>query len=114
MSIVDSASWWGILNYRYNDIVAILHRFLPMGDFAHAVPGDSATPVKVDSLGNPINGTRDFNEAVQKKDAPRVLAYLNGAWWHAPDKQWIHTIPSWSALCDLCSENWVFDEEEEE
>lgn len=111
--INDQESWWAALNANFENIVAILHRFLPMEDPAHTGPGDAETPLRTDSLGSTISGTRDFNEAARDKDALRTLAYLKGAWRCAPDKPWIHSLPSWGVLCDLCSEDWVFYEEEQ-
>lgn len=34
---------------------------------------------------------------------------LQTAWENAPDQPWIHSIPGWHVLCDLCSD-YVFGE----
>lgn len=36
-------------------------------------------------------------------------AILQKAWDNAPDKGWIHDLPGWHLLCDLCSD-WMFGE----
>jgi len=52
----------------------------------------------------------DFISAKANNNHVGCYAYLNRLWEVAPDKAWIHTINGWGALCDLCSEMWVFDE----
>ena len=42
-----------------------------------------------------------------------IASIVHQAWADAPDKPWIHFIPGWHALCDLCSEDYVLDETEE-
>ena len=39
-----------------------------------------------------------------------IASVLHQAWSDAPDKPWIHSIPGWHVLCDLCSEDYVLDE----
>ena len=36
-----------------------------------------------------------------------IASIFHQAWADAPDKPWIHSIPGWHALCDLCSEDYV-------
>ena len=33
-----------------------------------------------------------------------LARYLHEAWWRAPDREEIHSIPNWCLLCDLLSE----------
>ena len=42
-----------------------------------------------------------------------IASILHQAWSDAPDSPWIHSIPGWNVLCDLCSEDYVLDETEE-
>ena len=39
-----------------------------------------------------------------------IASIFHQAWSDAPDRPWIHSIPGWNALCDLCSEDYVLDE----
>ena len=39
-----------------------------------------------------------------------IASIFHQAWADAPDKPWIHFIPGWYVLCDLCSEDYVLDE----
>ena len=47
----------------------------------------------------------------EEKYSEKLFSYLNSSWFHAPEKG-CREIPGWFVLCDLCSENWVFYEEE--
>ena len=39
-----------------------------------------------------------------------IASIFHQAWRDAPDKPWIHSIPGWHVLCDLCSEDYILDE----
>ena len=39
-----------------------------------------------------------------------IAPIFHQAWADAPDRPWIHSIPGWHALCDLCSEDYVLYE----
>ena len=39
-----------------------------------------------------------------------IASIFHQAWADAPDKPWIHSIPGWHVLCDLCIEDYVLDE----
>ena len=39
-----------------------------------------------------------------------IASIFHQAWSDAPDRPWIHSIPGWNALCDLCSEDYILDE----
>lgn len=45
---------------------------------------------------------------------PKLASVFNDAWFNAPDRPSIHSIPAWHVLCDLCSESYVLSEEENE
>lgn len=54
-----------------------------------------------------------LNEAAQSRDGKKAQELLNKCWFAAPDSPVIHSWPNWGNLCDLCSEAWVFYEDEE-
>lgn len=43
----------------------------------------------------------------------QAARYMQRIWETMPDDPSIHNLPRWYLLCDLCSEAWVFEEEEE-
>ena len=42
-----------------------------------------------------------------------IASVLPRVWSDAPDRLWIHSIPGWDVLCDLCSEDYVLYEDGE-
>jgi hypothetical protein len=48
-----------------------------------------------------------------KQDKNRDLVdWFNATWASAPDDGYIHLIPAWYQLCDLCSESYLLYEEQ--
>jgi len=43
-----------------------------------------------------------------------AVEWLQKLWEAAPDAPVIHTWEGWHSLCDLCSEKWVFEENDYE
>jgi len=50
-------------------------------------------------------------EMLREKRSPNIVHYFDWVWGVAPDRPYIHEWAGWFALCDLCSESWVFEEE---
>ena len=46
----------------------------------------------------------EWHEICHSSDPNKIGKFLQLAWEKAPDKAWIHSIPSWGILCDLCSD----------
>jgi len=107
IEIESKSDWWETLEKNWVQILQILERFLPMSDIAFEDPGNAMSKPLVG-----ITGYVDVEKAKEASDHSKLLKYLNGAWFSAPDRKWIHSIPGWSTLCDLCSESWVFDDKE--
>jgi hypothetical protein len=42
----------------------------------------------------------------------KLIEFFHLAWYHAPDVGYIHAIPGWPILCDLCSEDELVRPEE--
>lgn len=92
--------WWRVTEDCWPHLVNIMERFLPMGEFQNL---DGTL------LGVPLREYVTTMFERRDADIPRIL---NAAWGAAPDQPSIHSIPRWNVLCDLCSEEWVFEENE--
>jgi len=83
--INNKEDWWNVLNICHKDIcktISIIYEpFLSV-----------------------------FCRVCQEKDEEAIIKILNEVWWKAPDDPIIFEYPAWDAICDLCSESWVFDE----
>jgi len=73
------------------------------------------------TIGSMKNGKRlgfsvqeQIEKAKKEKNWKFLCKLLNAFWHSAPDEQYIHTIPGWSILCELCSEDWVFYNRQEQ
>lgn len=47
----------------------------------------------------------------EEKDHEKLSLLFQQTWGNAPDTPLLSKIPGWWALCDLCSESWVFDDD---
>ena len=105
MLINTQQDWWNLLDNNWTHITG------PLVDELNIQLGSDATE-DLTINGKTIGMTciEDLEQARSNKDWSRILSYFNAFWIHAPDEPWIHTIPGWGALCDLCSEYWVFEE----
>jgi hypothetical protein len=104
-------NWWQQLDSRWDDLYDIFCRFLPMWEpvwkcesIAKLCGIDSSQPVTVEGALHRVKGSRN-HEAMG--------AFLFAAWERAPDNPSIHGIRGWNCLCDLCSEQHVFDQQME-
>jgi len=78
--------WWSLLKQYRPELEDIIKRFSPEYSIS-------------------------FGNAIGRHDSSMLLTIMNDAWWKAPDSPEIHRIPGWSALCSLCSENYLVQPE---
>lgn len=132
MNIKTPQDWWAALDEHWPHVCAIVYHFarspetkqIPEvdGNFGpdDVVFGVKVVPVSVgfDTLGfdeAQPEGIKLGTWCEQLKrdwDHRPLINVLNKAWALAPDAPWIHEMPGWDILCDLCSEGWVFDLED--
>lgn len=91
--------WWANVDEWWAELLAIVERFVKL---------DKPVEEKGKLLG--INGYVHMAELKQARD-PRLVGYFDAAWCNAPDNGSIHSLHGWMVMCDLCSEQWVFDGE---
>ena len=94
--------WWQSLSEHWPNLLSILHRYIGMDDLESIDGKLTVEPRSVEI------------ETMKLNKNPDLIRYLNAAWWNAPDKPWIHNIPGWGILCDLCSEEYLLHDEEYE
>lgn len=108
MIIKTPEDWWnGVLN-NWSDIVTIFENCgAPLGDHWWS-EGIGQEPTFHDQVFLAM-----LTDLRDKRDHQGLHRWLNLCWLAAPDKSYIHHWPSWGLFCDLCSENWVFEPEQE-
>lgn len=109
--IETPADWWKVLEDHWNDIQQCF-----------ALCGAPMTLEEegywwADSFGGEVirhdkSLIRTLEDARKYHDNEMMARLLNACWIAAPDSRKIHGWPSWHVLCDLCSEEWVFEPEE--
>ena len=53
----------------------------------------------------------DVITSLKETHSTELVEYFNKTWASAPDTGYIHAIPAWHILCDLCSESIVLYED---
>ena len=106
-SIKTPADWWEALDAEWDDLVAIVAHKIDLSHAAYMPPGkDEArggTPT-----GRTISAELDYLRTNRTAKAAWALGrYFNAAWGMASDA-YAWSVPGWGTLCDLCSEEWVF------
>jgi len=91
--------WWKLVDDNWVDLLEILGRFLPMS-------GNEDIDQKI--LVNPLY--LEIEKIKTNKDS-KLARYFQAAWFAAPDVSSLHGIPGWLLLCDLCSEDYLVNED---
>lgn len=104
MSICCLEDWWETVEKRWDDLVYTASICLDL-------TAQATTDLKADS--HPIGKTilQDMLDCKKdRKDGRRLRTYFFAIWDSAPDSRQIHSYPAWTELCELLSEDWVFEE----
>ena len=100
--IKTKEDWWNALNKHWANIFDIMWKYLPMS-VTEKIKDGEVVPNGTIALGQTI-------ERLKTNQNPEICRYLFAAWDAAPDREYIHSNPSWGVLCDLLSEEWVLNE----
>ena len=110
MATIDNAAdWWETLANQWDNILGIIAHVMDTDHIAYQTPGDASSPPLTQTIMEDL-------VACKKTQTPesghRLCRYLNGAWGLASDA-YAWSVPGWGDFCDLCSEEWVFNEDAE-
>ena len=109
MAIQNKDDWWELVDTHWQNLIEIFGMFLPMYKPA---PKSLYTEVSETNPQVAKNSWLDVERCKHERDNEKLRQYLFAAWESAPDNHSIHSIASWGVLCDLLSEDWVFQPEE--
>ena len=96
--------YWGLVNHKWDDILRILNDQLDLGALAFEIPGDPESPITHRTVLEELL-------ILKRTQDPKIVRYFNAAWGMASES-YCWSKPSWGQFCDLCSEEWVLNEEE--
>jgi hypothetical protein len=95
----NKKQWWKLVDEFWPQLLGLMNRWLGMTD-------------NEDIDGNITECQRSEEIAKMKQERnPRLASYFQGTWMNAPDIAGLDEIPGWALLCDLCSESYVLEEE---
>ncbi len=125
MRIESQEDWWNALNDNWYHLVHLVDNWHPTTkaeykqQIGFAITAEMAEKAcnadrieiakKEEGLESP--GVR-FYKAREAKDPQALGQLLSATWFGIPESISAHSLPGFGVLCDLCSENWVFHEEE--
>jgi len=97
--------WWERLERDWPQLLRIMERFLPLDSSVDLIND----PGSIDIRNVPSDQIlRERIEELKEAQDPKLIFYMNAAWWFAPDDPGIHLIPKWGAMCDLLSDEPIF------
>ncbi len=101
--ITNKETYWQTVDLHWDNLLKIIGHHLNLADFAYENPGQSNSP---------LTGKSVLDEIIYSKQTrnQKLVRYFNGVWCLASESYAKSRVPSWGVLCDLCSEEWVFDE----
>lgn len=103
--------WWRSLEEHLDDVRSLIRQFHPT---YHRVKNLPITASVAEAVCEKVReGVREnypedpmvtFDLALTNKDGAIILQVLNQTWFGIPESRDAHSLPSFHAFCDLCSE----------
>jgi hypothetical protein len=98
--------WWQAVEEQWAWLVVILGTWLDFQGLAYDTPGDPTSQM------TGRNVVEELEHLKQTRDSRRLARYFFAAWDTASETYAKSRPPGWNTLCDLLSEEWVFEGEE--
>ena len=109
MTINVEQDWWDQLKNNLGDILVVIKDQMDLNHPAYQTPGNENSPM----TGRTI--LEEINFLIKRKDR-KIVRYLHATWMLATESYARNprSIAGWSAICDLCSEEWALYPDEPE
>lgn len=105
MQIDSLEAWWNAVDEKWEYLTEIVFHHFDYSAMAYEVPCDSSSKPTGRTLSEELDWLRGNRDE-------RLHSYFNKSWCLASDA-YAYSVPYWGLFCDLCSESWVFQTEEE-
>lgn len=127
MRIESKDDWWAALEKYWEQLMGMVDIYHPASKNEPSLKQLAALPITASAPEKACTAVRAniaaeeselespsvrFAKARSVKDHETLGNLLSATWFGIPESMGAHSIPGFGVLCDLCSENWVFDEEE--
>ena len=103
----NKEEWWELVDENWGQLIGIMWAYLPLHTPQKIYEGEERFSLYSNDT------MREVVEKAKNDRDPILARYLSACWEAAPDDRSIHSIPGWDVLCNLLSEEYVLDEEEE-
>jgi hypothetical protein len=100
--------WWEVVESYWPQLCGIIGDQMDISHVAFQEPGNSDSSLAYRD-GRYVNIAQEIEYLRVERDR-RLCRYFVAAWGLSSDA-YAWSVPGWGALCDLCSEEWVFEEE---
>jgi len=114
--------WWKSVDNNWKNIRALIVRFLPregkefLESFVITAPAAEhirLLQVKDILKENLPSDIAYYAEILLSNRDPKLLEILNKTWWGMPESIEIRDISGFGVLCDLCSEGYLLEKEDD-
>jgi len=102
--IKNKKDWWQVVDDNWDCLLEIVLHHMKFAAPAYEKPGDDKSP----KTGRTILEELDFLRKIRN---PKLVRYFSASWCMASDA-YAWSVPGWGAFCDLCSEEWIFNEDD--
>jgi len=102
---VDSPkNWWKTVDAWWDELVDIIAHHMQLNHPAYETPGDSKSAPTGRTISEEILHLKEVRDS-------KLVRYFSAAWCMASDA-YAYSVPGWSRLCELCSEEYLLYEDE--
>lgn len=118
MEIKTKEDWWMVLEKNWENIFDMIMSYHPLSrnyridtmeiTASSAEVACETVRRQISASHHPMSVEQRIKEYKKDKN-PEMASLLNETWFGIPESTEARFLPSFGALCDLCSERWVFD-----
>lgn len=111
--INNSGEWWEVVKRYKDDLIDLVQTFHPIcrPDSSNVMCHIIRQELADEGIHtNPVDGLKN---AIESQDHNAILAILNQTWFGIPETSSAHQSDGFKALCELCTEAWVFAENDQ-
>ena len=126
MIIIETpADWWHVVDQHWDKLLKLIVDWHPASGMRPATDPNAITARMAEGACALVRSEIEAKEkhlpspedrahaAKEARDQDTLISLFNSAWFGIPESIGSHRLPGFGQLCDLCSESYVFQQEEE-
>ena len=107
MKITNIETYWKVVDENWDDLLNIIFHHIDPRHQAYEEPGQSDSKM-IFRNGKLVTILEEVLFLKKNRDR-KLVRYFTSTWCLASDA-YAWSVQGWGTFCDLCSEEWVFDE----